>query len=82
MAAEIINGKQIAAQIRSELKEQVERMAAKVADLDWLGPCRDNPLPRCMFARRKACHEIGIYSEEHKLPGTITQGSCWRSSTV
>lgn len=76
MAAEIINGKQIAAQIRSELKEQVERMAAQGRRpglaVVLVG---DNPASAVYVRqKKKACHEIGIYSEEHKLPGTITQG--------
>jgi methylenetetrahydrofolate dehydrogenase (NADP+)/methenyltetrahydrofolate cyclohydrolase len=35
----------------------------------------DNPASAVYVRqKKKACHEIGIYSEEHKLPGTITQG--------
>ncbi len=75
MAAQIINGKEIAAQIRRELKERVERLAAQGRRpglaVVLVG---DNPASAVYVRqKKKACQEIGIYSEEHKLPGTISQ---------
>lgn len=75
MAAQIINGKEIAAQIRRELKERVERLAAQGRRpglaVVLVG---DNPASAVYVRqKKKACQEIGIYSEEHKLSGTISQ---------
>jgi methylenetetrahydrofolate dehydrogenase (NADP+)/methenyltetrahydrofolate cyclohydrolase len=76
MAAQIINGKEIAAQIRSELKERVDRLASKGRRpglaVVLVG---DNPASAVYVRmKKKACQEIGIYSEEHRLPSTISQG--------
>ncbi|HHT73259.1 MAG TPA: bifunctional methylenetetrahydrofolate dehydrogenase/methenyltetrahydrofolate cyclohydrolase FolD [Firmicutes bacterium] len=76
MAAQIINGKEIAAQIRSELKERVDRLASEGRRpglaVVLVG---DNPASAVYVRmKKKACQEIGIYSEEHRLPSTISQG--------
>lgn len=75
MAAQIINGKEIAAEIRSELKEEVAALTAQGRTpglaVVLVG---DNPASQVYVRqKKKACHEIGIYSEEHRLPATITQ---------
>lgn len=75
MAARIINGKETAAQIRAELKERVERLAQEGRRpglaVVLVG---DNPASAVYVRqKKKACDEIGIYSEEHKLPETISQ---------
>ena len=54
MAAGIINGKQIAAQIQSELKGQVERMAARGAGLDWLWSYGITIRPRVCSLKEKS----------------------------
>lgn len=75
MAAQIINGKEIAAQIRLELKDRVAVLASQGRTpglaVVLVG---DNPASAVYVRqKKKACQEIGIYSEEHKLPASITQ---------
>ena len=75
MAAQIINGKEIAAQIRSELKERVTALTdqGRTPGLAVV-LVGDNPSSEVYVRqKKKACQEIGIYSEEHRLPASITQ---------
>ncbi len=75
MAAQIINGKEIAAQIRSELKERVTALTdqGRTPGLAVV-LVGDNPASQVYVRqKKKACQEIGIYSEEHRLPASITQ---------
>ena len=76
MAAQIINGKEIAAQIRSELKERVDRLASKGRRPGLAVVLVGGNPASAVYVRmkKKACQEIGIYSEEHRLPSTISQG--------
>lgn len=75
MPARIIDGKALAARIREGLKQKVAEMAA--------GGVRpglavilvgDDPASRIYVNnKKKACAELGIYSEEHLLPATVSQ---------
>jgi methylenetetrahydrofolate dehydrogenase (NADP+)/methenyltetrahydrofolate cyclohydrolase len=75
MTAEIIDGKQIAAEMREQLK-------AKVAELKDKGIVPglavvlvgDDPASRSyVTAKEKACDNIGIYSEDIRLPAETPQ---------
>ncbi len=73
--AEIIDGKKIAAEIRGRIKEETGKLAAKGRQPGLAAVLvGDNPAS-VIYVRnkRKACEEVGIYSEEHTLPETTTQ---------
>ncbi len=75
MAAKIIDGKKVATRIKSELK-------AEVTLLKEMNICPglavvivgDDPASRVYVnSKKRACAEIGIYSEEYALPESTTQ---------
>lgn len=75
LGEKVIDGRQIASKIRSRLK-------AEVAELKEKGMCPglavvivgDDPASRVYVnMKKKACAEIGIYSEEYTLPQETTQ---------
>ena len=73
--AEIIDGKKIAAEIRGRIKEEAGRLAAEGRQPGLAAVLvGDNPAS-VIYVRnkRKACEEVGIYSEEHKLPDATKQ---------
>jgi len=73
--AEIIDGKKIAAEIRGRIKDDVKKLTAEGRQPGLAAVLvGDNPAS-VIYVRnkRKACEEVGIYSEEHKLPATTTQ---------
>ncbi len=80
MGAKVINGKEIAKGIREEIKKEVDALRPKkiVPGLAAV-LVGDNPAA-VVYVRnkRKACDEVGIYSEEHKLPANIAQADLLR----
>ena len=75
MAAEIISGKEIAAQIREELKAEVAELKSK-GITPGLGVILvgDDPASKSyVTAKEKACEEIGIYSDDNRIPAETTQ---------
>lgn len=75
MTATIIDGKQAAADIRAELKKEVETLKTKgVAPGLGVILVGDNPASKSyVTAKEKACEETGIYSDDNRLPASITQ---------
>jgi methylenetetrahydrofolate dehydrogenase (NADP+) / methenyltetrahydrofolate cyclohydrolase len=75
MSAKIIDGKAVAARIRADLKTHIMRLAAKDKQPGLaVIIAGDNPSSRkYVNMKKKACAELGIYSEEHTLPEDITQ---------
>jgi methylenetetrahydrofolate dehydrogenase (NADP+)/methenyltetrahydrofolate cyclohydrolase len=73
--AEIIDGKKIAAEIRGRIKEEAKRLAAEGRQPGLAAVLvGDNPASVIYIRnKRKACEEVGIYSEEHKLPEAVKQ---------
>ncbi len=80
MSANIIDGKALAAKIKAELK-------LKIIDLTLKGRqpglavviVGDNPSSRkYVNMKKKACAELGIYSQEHALTGEATQAELIR----
>jgi methylenetetrahydrofolate dehydrogenase (NADP+)/methenyltetrahydrofolate cyclohydrolase len=72
--AKIINGKEIAAQVRAELKSEVqalkERGVIPGLDVVLVG---ENPASLVYVRNKiKACEEVGIKSVQHKLPDTTS----------
>ncbi len=71
MAAEIISGTQIAAEIREELKEQVKKLKEKKGVTPGLCMVRVGEDPASVSyvsAKTKASEELGIYSETIVFP--------------
>jgi methylenetetrahydrofolate dehydrogenase (NADP+)/methenyltetrahydrofolate cyclohydrolase len=75
MPAQIIDGKQVAEAMRVELKAEVEGLKARGVT-PGLGVVLvgDDPASRSyVTAKEKACGEIGIYSDDHRLPADTTE---------
>jgi len=75
MAAKIIDGKQIAADLRAELKAEVAELAKK-GITPGLGVILvgDDPASKSyVTAKQKACQEIGIYSDDNRLPADTSK---------
>jgi len=75
MAAQIIDGKKIAEEVRAEIRAEVEELKKKglVPGLAVI-LVGDNPASQIYVNNKhKACGELGIYSEVHRLPGDTSQ---------
>jgi methylenetetrahydrofolate dehydrogenase (NADP+)/methenyltetrahydrofolate cyclohydrolase len=75
MAAKIIDGKQIAEDMRAQLKAEVAGLAKK-GIVPGLGVVLvgDDPASKSyVTAKQKACSEIGIYSDDNRLPESTSQ---------
>jgi len=75
MAAKIIDGKQIAAQIREELKTQVAELKTKgvVPGLGVILVGADPASISYVTAKEQACADIGMYSDDNRLPANTSQ---------
>lgn len=76
MTAKIINGKEIAAEIREEIASGVEALLAEGGPRPGLATVLvgDNPASHTYVrAKRKACAEVGIESFGHELPADASQ---------
>ncbi|MBO8170368.1 MAG: bifunctional methylenetetrahydrofolate dehydrogenase/methenyltetrahydrofolate cyclohydrolase FolD [Bacillaceae bacterium] len=75
MSATILDGKEIAADIRSEIKSEVEELKQKgITPGLTVVLVGDNPASQSYVrAKARACEEVGIYSEVIRKPSTITQ---------
>ena len=75
MTAQIIDGKQVAADMRAELKEKVAELKGQGATpglaVVLVG---DDPASKSyVTAKERACEEIGIYSDDNRLPIDTTE---------
>lgn len=91
MTAKIIDGKQVAAELRAELKEKVAQLKAKgVTPGLAVILVGDDPASKSyVTAKEKACEEIGMHSDDNRLPATTTQADllalidkCNKDSTI
>ncbi|MCX5632563.1 MAG: bifunctional methylenetetrahydrofolate dehydrogenase/methenyltetrahydrofolate cyclohydrolase FolD [Phycisphaerae bacterium] len=75
MPAKIIDGKQIAANIRAELKAEIEKLKAKgiIPGLGVILVGADPASVSYVTAKEKACGEIGIYSDDNRLPAETSE---------
>lgn len=75
MSAKIIDGKQIASQMRAELKAEVEKLKQKgvVPGLGVILIGSDPASQSYVTAKERACEEMGIYSDDNRLPADTTQ---------
>ncbi len=75
MTAKIIDGKQLAADMRAELKTEVEQLQTKniTPGLAVVLVGEDPASKSYVTAKEKACADIGIYSNDNRLPAETTQ---------
>ena len=75
MAAKIIDGKQVAADMRAELKEEVARLARDgiVPGLGVILVGEDPASQSYVKAKERACEEIGLFSDDNRLPADASQ---------
>lgn len=75
MAARIIDGKQVAEAIRAELKAEVETLKSRgvTPGLGVVLVGEDPASQSYVTAKEKACEQIGIYSDDNRLPADTTE---------
>ena len=75
MSAKIIDGKQVAADMRAELKNKVAQLKEKgiVPGLAVVLVGEDPASKSYVTAKERACEEIGIYSNDNRLPAETGQ---------
>ncbi|OHB61270.1 MAG: bifunctional 5,10-methylene-tetrahydrofolate dehydrogenase/5,10-methylene-tetrahydrofolate cyclohydrolase [Planctomycetes bacterium GWF2_42_9] len=75
MAAKIIDGKQIAADIREELKTKVQQLKTKgiTPGLGVILVGADPASISYVTAKEKACHDIGMFSDDNRLPAETSE---------
>ncbi len=75
MTAKIIDGKQVAADMRAELKAEVAKLKEQgiVPGLAVVLVGEDPASKSYVTAKEKACEEIGIYSDDNRLPADTTE---------
>jgi methylenetetrahydrofolate dehydrogenase (NADP+)/methenyltetrahydrofolate cyclohydrolase len=75
MAAQIIDGKLIAAQMREELKQKVAALKTQgvTPGLAVILVGEDPASKSYVTAKEQACHDIGMYSSDNRIPATTTQ---------
>ena len=75
MTAKIIDGKQVAADMRAELKVKVAKLKDKgvTPGLAVVLVGEDPASKSYVTAKERACEEIGIYSDDNRLPAETTE---------
>ena len=76
MSAQILDGKAIAADVRLNVKQRVEGIVASGRRAPGLAVVvvGENPASRVYVRnKRKACAEVGFYSELHELPAAASE---------
>jgi methylenetetrahydrofolate dehydrogenase (NADP+)/methenyltetrahydrofolate cyclohydrolase len=75
MTAQIIDGKQIAADMRAELKAEVAKLKAQniVPGLGVILVGEDPASQSYVTAKERACEDIGIYSDDNRLDADTSQ---------
>jgi len=75
MAAKIIDGKQVAADIRVELKAEVAKLREQgvVPGLGVILVGEDPASNSYVTAKERTCEELGIYSDDNRLPAETPQ---------
>jgi methylenetetrahydrofolate dehydrogenase (NADP+)/methenyltetrahydrofolate cyclohydrolase len=75
MASKIIDGKQTAADMRVELKDEVAKLKKEgiVPGLGVILVGEDPASQSYVTAKERACEEMGIYSDDNRLPADTTQ---------
>lgn len=73
--AKILNGKEVSEQIKGELKLEVEKLKNEgiFPGLAVIIAGDDSASRIYVNNKKKACSELGIYSEEYALPGDVSE---------
>ncbi|MBQ5724687.1 MAG: bifunctional 5,10-methylene-tetrahydrofolate dehydrogenase/5,10-methylene-tetrahydrofolate cyclohydrolase, partial [Clostridia bacterium] len=74
--AHIIDGKAISAAVRGEIKENTQALIAKTGVTPGLAVIivGEDPASQVYVRnKRRACEEVGFYSEAYELPAETTQ---------
>src|SRR5574341_212000 len=74
--AVIIDGKKVSENLRKELKGEIRKLKEETGVVPGLAAVLvgNNPASQIYVRnKRKACEEVGIYSEEHNLPEETTE---------
>ena len=75
--AKILDGKAVSQRVKNALKDETEKFVEKYGIKPGLAVVivGDDPASRVYVnSKKKACAEIGYYSEEHALPESTTVG--------
>jgi methylenetetrahydrofolate dehydrogenase (NADP+)/methenyltetrahydrofolate cyclohydrolase len=75
MKAHIINGKEIVGQVRAQIKQEVQALAAQGIQPGLVVVLVGDDAASAVYVRNKAksCEEAGIYSEVYRLPTETSQ---------
>ncbi|HEV8342565.1 MAG TPA: bifunctional methylenetetrahydrofolate dehydrogenase/methenyltetrahydrofolate cyclohydrolase FolD [Candidatus Binatia bacterium] len=76
MMAQIIDGRSIAREIQKEIKEEIEGLKRRWGIVPGLGVVLvgDDPASHLYVRNKeKSCKEVGIRSEEHLLPASVSE---------
>ncbi len=74
MTAKIIDGKKVAKEVREDLQREIQsRTGSEVPGLAVVLVGEDPASQIYVRNKRKMCSEVGIYSEEYRLPQTATE---------
>jgi len=76
MDKNIIDGKLVSSNIRETIKEKTKLIKEKYSKVPGLASVLVGEDPASQIYvrnKRKSCEDVGIYSEEHKLPETTTE---------
>lgn len=75
MTAQIIDGKQVAADMRAELKDEVAELKEKgiIPGLGVILVGEDPASKSYVTAKERTCEEIGIYSDDNRMPADTSQ---------
>jgi methylenetetrahydrofolate dehydrogenase (NADP+) / methenyltetrahydrofolate cyclohydrolase len=75
VTARVIDGKAMAAEIRSEVAERVKALAGRGVTPGLAAVLVGDDASSRIYvgAKQKACAEVGIHSERYDLPGDVTQ---------
>ena len=75
MSAELIDGKLLAQEMKAELKEQVSKLVEQgvTPGLGVILVGNDPASNSYVTSKEKACERIGIFSDDTRLPETITE---------
>lgn len=75
MSAQLISGKQISEDIRGGLREEVEQLLSQglTPGLAVVLVGEDPASQVYVRNKEKACHDLGFYSEVHRLPASTSQ---------
>lgn len=75
MTAPIINGKQVSEEIRANIRQEVEELKTQnfTPGLAVVLVGEDPASQVYVRNKEKACHDLGYYSEVHRLPASASQ---------